>query len=349
MPIGPILLPWCGRCDRFEAMDDDEDEDLDEDGPQSSEDGSGEAAPKNAKMPKVARPTSRKPAPKKKRKHAKTAAQAEQDRRANPRSKFGRGRTGGPPKTRETYERMVALYRGNPAAHSLVAREIGSSRDFARDTFERGWRGLFWAKPIREALVREASRGPREEAEEQRAREREEEELERERIRHRKAVERETELLEAAARSVKAAVLTVQGMAGAVAEVLQGVKEHTKNKAAGVSLRDCLRVLTTFANANARTALSADTIVKLSRLDRGLTTGHVSLERTKHEETVENAIDQLREASAILEAHEERLLAGMDPGGENDTDIPDGVGEGATRSGEHTTETAGGKTSPRIH
>ncbi len=237
----------------------------------------------------------------------------------------------GPPKTRELWERMVTLYRGNPAKHTLVAREVGASRNWCERTYNEGWPGLRWAESIRKALEKEARRTPvRDKAEQDRI-EREERQAEIERVRYEKAVAREQALLDQATRSVTATVLVVQGMTSSVTQILKRIAELTKDGAQGVSLKDCLRAMTAYANASTKAVLAADAIVKLSRLDRGLATGVVRVNRDGHEDSVDHAIEQLGEAAEIFERYQKRgLLLGEGERDEEDEEDGSNVVEGGS-------------------
>jgi len=57
--------------------------------------------------------------------------------------------------TRDLYETLLVYYRDHAEDHAEAARRCKCTRKLAQTTYERGWRGLAWAKPLREVLESE--------------------------------------------------------------------------------------------------------------------------------------------------------------------------------------------------
>lgn len=57
--------------------------------------------------------------------------------------------------TRDLYETLLTYYRDNAEDHGEAARRCKCSRKVAQTAYEKGWRGLGWAKPIHEVLESE--------------------------------------------------------------------------------------------------------------------------------------------------------------------------------------------------
>ena len=57
--------------------------------------------------------------------------------------------------TRDLYETLLAYYRDNAEDHAEAARRCKCSRRVAQAAYEKGWRGLSWAKSLKEVLETE--------------------------------------------------------------------------------------------------------------------------------------------------------------------------------------------------
>lgn len=228
--------------------------------------------------------------------------------------------------TRETYDRMLAGYRGSPGNHSQASRYAQVDRAMCRLAWERGFprqykAGAVWARPIKEVLAEEVEAARVKRAEEAR-RERERQDAEREAAR-RESVEELAEEgrlrgvlrkdLLASALVLSELVPSVRALAGVVRSAVldpQGKPLATP----GVSPMQAMKLLKEYGATVSRVAYAGETIVQLGRTVRGQANVNVAVHDMSHEE----ALEELEMAAEVLQAA--KKIRGGEPAEEEEED-----------------------------
>jgi hypothetical protein len=215
------------------------------------------------------------------------------------------------------YDKIVEGYRLFPGLHQKAGDAAGVDVKTAKKAWEEGWPRFPWGEPIEAVIRREgnAERVARAEAA-RRHREAEAAEADRRRGRIRTAIEREEELITEASKGVKAAALTVQNLVPAVASCLKQLKDATMDGAPKLSTRECRAIVDLFVKVAGRVTYATDSLVKLSRLDRGASTLNIGEPSTDPDEgSLADSIEELEAASEILKQYKASTGAQEDEDG----------------------------------
>lgn len=237
------------------------------------------------------------------------------------------------PFTRETYAKLLEAFRERPGAIAFASRAALCDRRTAARTWDGAPRKQEpWAIPIRQVLADEhtAAMARTREAElARRDRERAEQESTATKAReeHTEQLAAERQLLKLARNDVLAALAIAAEMAPSM-RTLAAVVAHAAKRGEDGSLPDitpsqAMTLLSRHATIMQKAVGAADTVLALSRLDRGEATSIVGLQAVQGPElTYEEALAELEAATIVL--HQEaahsgskarRLGNGSSPGG----------------------------------
>lgn len=190
--------------------------------------------------------------------------------------------------TRQTYDRILTLYRDIGVNHSAVAREAGWHPRTIRRAYDEGWPQYKWARPIRLVLeqdIAEAKSTARDRAEELRREVNAKASVAKTKLEE--AILIEEQVLVAARKNVAAAYGLSAQLVPAVAAAVSYVRETmcrqvvdvggekwvpktgAELKAAGIDPMAALRLVDRHALVLQRVSNTAKTIIDLSRVGRG--------------------------------------------------------------------------------
>jgi hypothetical protein len=225
------------------------------------------------------------------------------------------------PLTRETYEKLLSAYREHPANANHAATAARCSWQLAR----RAWSGppyrdYPWATPIKQLLDDERRAGLARAHELQRQRARDEAELAD--AEHQRAREAAIEARAQEQQALKLARGDVLSSLALAAELVPSMRQLTRvvqaacaPKADGsppdISPVMAMGLLGKHAALMAKAVSATETVIELSRLERGQPTAIVGMQ-PQPALTYEQAVEELEEASELLKALKAR---GMLPGG----------------------------------
>jgi hypothetical protein len=232
--------------------------------------------------------------------------------RANGKKTLGRRKL-----TRGTYDALVEGFRVAPGNASNAARTAACDRRMAARAWASGWRDYPWARPIRDVLADEArdaralaARLAREEATRAEA---DREKARRESV---EALAQEQQILKAARNDVLAVLVLgaelVPAMRSLAKVVAQACLPGPGGEPPDVSPSAAMGLLTRHASLVSKGVGAAETILQLSRLDRGASTANVAVAVTGVPEdmTTEAALAELEQVEAVLlEARARAALA----------------------------------------
>lgn len=212
--------------------------------------------------------------------------------------------------TRETYDRILAGYRGAPGNHTQAALYAQCDKAMARRAFHQGFprqykAGATWARPIKEVLAEEVEAARVRKAELNR-REREAQDAERERARaeHVEELAEEGRLRGALRKDLLGAALTLSELIPSLRLLVGVVKSavlepdgKTPKATPSVTPIQAMKLLQQNALAVGRLATAGEQIVQLGRTVRGQTNLNVGLVDMSPEE----ALEELEMAREVLE------------------------------------------------
>jgi hypothetical protein len=199
--------------------------------------------------------------------------------------------------TRELYTLLLKGFREAPANASAAARYAGCDPRTARRVWRDGWPALPWARPIKDVIAKEETVERERKATilqekvdaEQAAREKARAEVE-------AARGAESRMLQLARQNVLGALAVSAKLTPAMAKLADLVV----TEADSIKSPDrALSLLNKHSSLMQRAANAADSIVKLSRLDRGETTEHLSLSAAEQEMSYEEALQELESAGEL--------------------------------------------------
>lgn len=184
--------------------------------------------------------------------------------------------------TRELYEALVQGYRSAPGVAAHAARIAGCDSRLASKAWAEGWRGYPWARPIRDVLAAEAhdaralaARAMREAEDAARAR------AEDARAESVEAQAQERAILRAARSDVLAVLVLaaelVPSMRVLVRVVSEAMRPGEDGSLPSITPSAALGMLTRHASLVSKGLGAAETILALSRLDRGEATARVEV------------------------------------------------------------------------
>jgi hypothetical protein len=214
--------------------------------------------------------------------------------------------------TRKLYETLLEAYRLSPNNHAQAARTAVVEWRTAKRAWETGWPKLPWARPISKVIAEEGDEARvRARAAAQKAREVEVAEAERRREAAVAARQREEELITEASKNVVLAAKAVGAMTRAVSNIVKQIDAvamaASQPGAAPLPMKDAVRIVGLYVQSTNKVAYAAEVMVQLNRMDRGApvpTTGMPG------EQSVEDALEELRAAEELRRAYEERAAAG---------------------------------------
>lgn len=184
--------------------------------------------------------------------------------------------------TRELYDALLQGYRSAPGNATRASAVAGCDHRLASRTWAEGWRGLPWARPIRDVLAEEAqdarALAARALREAEAARVRASEDARAESV---EALAQERAILRAARSDVLAVLVLAAELVPSMRVLTRVVSEALRPGADGslpaIQPSAALGMLTRHASLVSKGLGAAETILALSRLDRGESTQRVEV------------------------------------------------------------------------
>lgn len=210
--------------------------------------------------------------------------------------------------SRPLYDELVAAFRETPGRYAAVARACNVSAKLARHAWLKGWldSGVPWAIPVKDVVGDEATRArvrAAELAQAERARQDEE---------RRKAAQESVEALAEERRLVRTARADVLGALVVGAELLSAMRFLAQEVSRAIMAGElkgnpklALSLMKQHSEMIAKAVAAADTVVALSRLDRGASTANVAIAVSgvpEREMTWQEAVEELEDGEELLEA-----------------------------------------------
>lgn len=212
------------------------------------------------------------------------------------------------PVTREFYENLLAAYRDTPRNHGVAARRAGCDYRMAKRGWEQGWSPrLPWARPIRVMIDEEqiAARDLQRRLEDE---ERKASQEERDRARQDSVA-----ALAQEGQMIKGGRAVVLNSLAVVATILPSLKKMADNLNAQINGGALptpvmtMRIMRDFSTVVGRLVMAAQQLVAVERDSKGEPSKVIGLEVTAGL-TVEEAVREIKEASALYELARERGL-----------------------------------------
>lgn len=191
--------------------------------------------------------------------------------------------------TRKLYDALVEGFRLAPANAAHAARVAGCERRCAKRAWEEGWRGLPWARPIREVLAEETQAARARAATEERRR-READDARREAARQEgiEAEAQERSMLKAARQDVLAAAVVSAELVPTMRALAVVIRNAVIDPDSGrvrdkplVDAKTSMTLLSRWTGMVGKVVYAAEVLAQLGRTERGQANaivGHVEVE-----------------------------------------------------------------------
>ncbi len=190
--------------------------------------------------------------------------------------------------TRALYDALVVGYRLAPGNAAHAGRVAGCERRCALRAWEHGWRGLPWARPIREVLAEETQAARARVAEQDRMkREGEDARREQARVEGIEAESQERSMLRAARQDVLASAVVaaelVPAMRGLAAIVKSAVLDANGKPLPNptIDAKSAIIMISRWTGIVGKVVYAAEVLAQLGRTERGLANtivGHAEIE-----------------------------------------------------------------------
>lgn len=238
--------------------------------------------------------------------------------------------------TRELYDALVVGFRLAPANAAHAARTAGCERRAAKRAWEQGWRGLRWARPIRDVLAEEgqAARARHADVERQR-REAADARAEAARVEAVESEAQERSMVKAARQDVLASAVVaaelvpaMRALAGVVRNAVLDPITGRPLAAPAVDPKAAMMMMSRWSGMVGKTVYAAEALVQLGRLDRGqpnAVIGHAEVELSP-EQTEEELVAGVELLARLRGVDPARVSAFLD-------ELQGVPGEGGARGG----------------
>lgn len=215
-------------------------------------------------------------------------------------------------KTREFYGKLVQGYRESPGNHAATGRWVGCDWRTAQRAWEHGWPRYPWARPIRDVLrEEEESARKRAAALEQELAEREREHSDKAREDYIEARAQEQQMLKVARHDVMASLAACAKLAPAVGLIADHIAAQVQRGLGQLPTDKALRLISAYVKVTKQASDAAETVVKLSRLERGAATELHGLGVVEEELSLEDALHELERAGELKQLLEARAPAAV--------------------------------------